>query len=74
MCRIMEEVRKEGIEEGLEEGLERGREEAFEEARNQMICALLLSNSEEDLLHDDRFRGLNITPEEIDAAKERMNG
>ena len=60
MCRIMEEVREEG------------RVEAFEEARNQLVCTLLLSNSEEDLLYDNRFKGLNITPEEIEAAKERM--
>ena len=60
MCRIMEEVRREG------------REEAFEEARNQMIYALLSSNSEEDLLYDNRFQGLHITREEIDAAKERV--
>ena len=60
MCRIMEEVREEG------------RVEAFEEARNQLVYTLLLSNSEEDLLYDNRFKGLNITPEEIESAKERM--
>lgn len=68
MCRVMEEVRQEGREEGREEG----RVEAFEEARNQLVYTLLLSNSEEDLLYDNRFKGLNITPEEIEATKARM--
>ena len=60
MCRVMEEVREEGREEGREE------------TRSQMIAILLMSNPEEDILHNDRFKGLHITQEEIDAAKERL--
>ena len=56
MCRLMEEVREEGRE----------------ETRSQMIAILLMSNPEEDILHNDRFKGLHITQEEIDAAKERL--
>ena len=55
MCRIMEEVR----------------EETREEDRNQMIAILLMNNTEYDLLYDKRFKGLDITQEEIDAAKEQ---
>ena len=56
---MMEEVRAEGREEGREEG------------RILMITALLLGNTEEELLHHARFRGLCITQEEIDAARNR---
>ena len=56
MCRVMEEVREEGRE----------------EARSQMIAILLMSNSEEDILYNERFTGLHVTQEEIDAAKERL--
>ena len=56
MCRVMEEVREEGRE----------------ETRSQMIAILLMSNPEEDILYNDRFKGLHITQEEIDAAKERL--
>ena len=55
MCRIMEEVWEEGRE----------------EARSQMIAILLMSNPEEDILYNDRFKGLRITQEEIDAAREQ---
>ena len=57
MCRVMEEVREEGRMEG----------------RNQMIVALLVSNSEEELLYADRFKSLNITQKDIDAAKKYSN-
>ena len=68
MCRVIEEVREEGRIEGQEEGRIAGREEA----RSQMIAILLMSNSEEDILYNERFTGLHVTQEEIDAAKERL--
>ena len=68
MCRVMEEVR----EEGRMEGRAQGRAEGREEARNQMVVALLMNNSEEELLYADRFKSLNITQEDINAAKEFM--
>ena len=49
------------------------RAETLKEARSQMVYLLLLSNSEEDLLYDSRFKALDITPEEIEAAKERKD-
>ena len=61
MCRIMEEVREEGIEIGVEQN------------RNQTIDALVLHNSEDDLLHSEQFAGLNITKAEIEAAKLRLS-
>ena len=88
MCRVMEEVREEGrvegraegrVEgraegrvEGRAEGRVEGRAEGRVEARNQMIAILLMSNLEEDILYDERFKGLHITQEEINAAKERL--
>ena len=60
MCRVMEEVREEGRIIGREE------------ARSQMIAILLMSNSEEDILYNERFTGLHVTQEEINAAKERL--
>ena len=61
MCRVMEEVREEGIEIGEKR------------KRNQMIDALVLHNSEESLLHSDRFAGLNITKDEIEASRRRLS-
>ncbi|MBR0281052.1 MAG: hypothetical protein IJQ81_05590 [Oscillibacter sp.] len=61
MSRFAEEIRAET------------RKETLKEARSQMVYLLLLSNSEEDLLYDSRFKALDITPEEIEAAKERKD-
>ena len=61
MASIAEEIRAET------------RKETLKEARSQMVYLLLLSNSEEDLLYDSRFKALDITPEEIEAAKERKD-
>ena len=62
MCRIMEEVREEGIEIGVRE------------TRERMIDALLENISADNLLHDVQFSGLGITQEEIDAARKRLDG
>ena len=90
MCRVMEEVREEGRIEGREEGRKEGRIEGREEGRKEgrvegfengvketrvrMIDALLENISADNLLHDVQFRGLGITQEEINAARERMDG
>ena len=84
MCRVMEEVRAEGVEEGIErgrvegradgrvEGRAEGRAEGRMEERNRLIDALVLCNSEESLLHGSQFAGLNITQSEIDASRKRL--
>ena len=64
-----QEGRVEGRQEGRQEGRVEGRQEGRQETRIMMVMALLEDNSEEELLHDRRFRGLRITPEEIDEAK-----
>ena len=72
MCRVMEEVRAEGVEEGIERGRVKGRAEGRTEERNRLIDALVLCNSEENLLHSSQFVGLNITKSEIDASRKRL--
>ena len=64
MCKIMEDVRQEGIERGIEIGIQQG--------RAQMVDTLLISNSEDTLLYNDMFRGLRITPDEIRASRARL--
>ena len=81
MCKIMEEVRQEGRKEGrlegkkegIEIGIQQGLQRGAENNRNQMIDVLLMTNNEDTLLHNEMFKGLRITPEEISASKLRLN-
>ena len=61
MCKIMEEVRQEGYDLGAKAN------------RSQMIDVLLMTNNEDTLLHNEMFKGLRITPDEISASKLRLN-
>ena len=76
VCKIIEEVRNEGIQIGIEQGIEQGIERGIEQgsmlARKQMIEALLKFNTETSLLNAEQFKGLQITQEEIIAARTRM--
>ena len=62
MSRIAQELREEGRKEGIAIGVKRTRE--------RMIKALLENIPADNLL---QFKSLDITPEEIEAAKERKN-
>ena len=61
MCKIMEEVRQEGYDLGAKAN------------RSQMIDVLLMTNNEDTLLHNEMFKGLRITPDEISASRLRLN-
>ena len=54
-------------------GEARGIQKGIQQGRDQMIDALLISNSEDALLHNDMFRGLRITPDEIKASRVRLS-
>ena len=62
MSRIAQELREEGRKEGIAIGVKRTRE--------RMIKALLENIPADNLL---QFKALDITPEEIEAAKERKD-
>ena len=68
---LIREECEEAREEGLREGLREGSEAARRSTRADIVANLLLSFSEEELLYDRRFRGLRITREEIDNAREQ---
>ena len=67
MCQIMEEVRDEGRKEGRKEG----RASGILETRRQMVETLLQSFPEDVLLYGKAYRGLQITRDEIKAAKKQ---
>ena len=58
---------------GEAKGIQKGIQQGIQQGRDQMIDALLISNSEDALLHNDMFRGLRITPDEIKASRVRLS-